>query len=234
MSRMKNLPRAAILGLSIAFSAGPAHAEQGWLEQFNQAMFSFNAGVSETLKNVSEKLPNISPEIKIGARSFANTWIGEPLNIGAHLIAGRTDDAGTALRRMGVNITRGWLGTVDRAAEEGLRTNPIDFGLALCVRGVPAGPFIVVPFTGMRTLRDFGSDWVAAHAILYGALFGVLDMPVSTQNLLLVEAVDEWVTLAIAGELGETPADAKASTLEVAQKRYLAGRERRCAELAKQ
>ena len=135
------------------------------------------------------------------------------------------------MQRIGTNVTRGWLGTVDRAAEEGLVTNPIDFGLALCVRGVPPGPFLVMPLTGVRTVRDFLADWTVAHVLLYGAVFGVLQVPVSLQNLVVLEVVEEVATLAIAGELSEVPAEARTPDLTLAQQQYLAGRERRCAEL---
>lgn len=232
MSRVSRASLAALLGLWLALPAGSAKAEGGWLDWFNRGMFSFNASVANGLQGTGELVPAIPPELGRGLRNFAVTWIGEPLNAGAHVLAGRPEDAWVALQRIGVNATRGWLGIVDRAAEEGLVTNPIDFGLALCVRGVPPGPFIVFPLTGMRTLRDFGADWVAAHVVLYAALFGVFQMPISVQNLALIEAAEEVITLSIAGELGEMPEEAKVDELAIAQHHYLAGRERRCAELA--
>jgi phospholipid-binding lipoprotein MlaA len=232
MIRHQRLSAALLFGWSLMLIAAPARAEDGWLDWFNRGMFSFNASVSAALDGVAGGMPTVPPAVTHGMRNLAVTWIGEPLNAASHAIAGRGDDATVALRRIGVNITRGWLGTVDRAAEEGLITNPIDFGLALCVRGVPPGPFIVFPLTGIRTLRDFTADWVAAHVVLYAALFGVFQMPISVQNLALVEAAEEVITLSIAGELGEMPEDAKVDDLAIAQQRYLAGRERRCAELA--
>jgi hypothetical protein len=154
--------------------------------------------------------------------SGRDKYLHENLNASAHLLAGRTDDALVAVQRIGTNVTRGWLGTVDRAAEEGLVTNQIDFGLALCVRGVPPGPFQVMPLTGIRTVRDFLADWTVAHVLLYGAVFGVLQVPVSLQNLLVLEAVEEIATLAIAGELSEVPAEARTPDLTLAQQQYLA------------
>ena len=223
-----NLITALVL---IAFSV-PAKADDSWLDWFNRGIFSFNMGVSDTMTGVGNVFPELPPAVTQGMHNFAVTWVSEPLNAGAHLIAGRTDDAGVAMHRMFVNISRGWLGFVDRAAEEGLVTTPIDYGLALCTRGVPAGPFIVVPLTGIRTVRDFGADWVAAHVVLYSIVFGVLGLPISAQTIATVEAFEEVITLSIAGELGEMPKDAKVNDLAVAQKNYLAGRERSCAELA--
>jgi phospholipid-binding lipoprotein MlaA len=229
----KKISSLSALIFALFFMTSTAKAEESWLDWFNRGMFSFNATVAAGEKSVAGMIPALPPEVSRGLHNFAVTWVSEPLNAGAHLIAGRPDDAVVALRRIGINATRGWLGTVDRAAEEGVVTNPIDYGLALCVRGVPPGPFIVVPLTGIRTVRDFASDWVAAHVVLYSVLFGALQMPISVENVAAVEAVEEVVTLSIAGELGEMPAEAKVDQLALAQERYLAGRERRCAELAK-
>jgi ABC-type transporter lipoprotein component MlaA len=221
-----------LIALALIACSWPADADDTWLGWLNRGMFSFNNGVSDTLTGIADVLPGLPPSIAQGMRNFAVTWVSEPLNIGAHLLAGRTQDAGVAVHRMLVNISRGWFGFVDRAAEEGVVTTPIDYGLALCTRGVPAGPFIVVPFMGIRTVRDFASDWVAAHAVLYGVLFGVVGLPISIQTVAAVEAVEEVITLSIGGELGEVPKDARVRQLAIAQQNYLAGRERSCAELS--
>jgi len=226
------LIKTLIITLALMAFSWPARAGDTWLDWFNQAMFSFNNGVSDTLTGVANVLPGLPQEVAHGMRNFAVTWVSEPLNIGAHLLAGRTEDAGVALHRMVVNISRGWLGFVDRAAEEGVVTTPIDYGLALCTRGVPAGPFIIVPLISIRTVRDFASDWVAAHVVLYSVLFGVVGLPISIQTVASVEAVEEVITLSIGGELGEVPKDAKVNQLAIAQQNYLAGRERSCAELS--
>lgn len=229
----KILPlRALVMALSLITFSWPAEADDTWLDWYNRTMFSFNNNVSVTLTDIANVFPELPQGVVDGVQNFAVTWVGEPLNSGAHLLAGRTKDAGVALQRMAVNISRGWLGFVDRAAEEGMITTPIDYGLALCTRGVPAGPFIVVPLTGIRTVRDFASDWVAAHVVLYGVVFGVMGLPISFETLVWVEAAEEVVTLLIAGELGEVPEDARVSQLAVAQQNYLAGRERLCAELS--
>lgn len=220
------------VALSFFLFTSPAKADDSWLDWFNRGMFSFNLGVSDAMTGVSNVLPELPPAVTHGMHNFAVTWVSEPLNAGAHLIAGRNDDAGVAMHRMFVNVSRGWLGFVDRAAEEGLVTTPIDYGLALCTRGVPAGPFIVVPLTGIRTVRDFGADWVAAHVVLYSIVFGVFGLPISAQTIATVEAFEEVITLSIAGELGEVPKDAKVNELAVAQENYLAGRKRSCEQLS--
>ena len=212
--------------------SGPAKADDTWLDWVNRGMFWFNSEVSDTFAGVGSVFLELPQAVTHGMHNFAVTWVSEPLNAGAHLIAGRTDDAGVALHRMFVNVTQGWLGFVDRAAEQGEITTPIDYGLALCTRGVPSGPFIVVPLTGVRTVRDFGADWVAAHVVLYSIVFGVFQLPISMQTVASVEAIEEVITLSIAGQLGEMPKDAKVDDFATAQKNYVAGRERSCAELS--
>jgi ABC-type transporter lipoprotein component MlaA len=224
--------RALLLGALLTLAALPARAEEGWLGWFNRHMYAFNAAVAETLSEAAEAMPALPAGVTEGARNLAVTYVGEPLNAAAHLLAGRGEDAWVAARRIGTNVTRGWLGTVDRAAEEGLRTNPIDFGLALCTLGVPPGPTVVVPLMGIRTLRDFLSDWTAAHAVLYGTVLGVFQMPVNLQTLVAIELVEEGATLAIGHEIGATPDAPRQLDLEAAEQHYLAARERRCAELS--
>lgn len=222
----------AVFMLLACFHAAPARAETGWLEWANRGIFEFNQNVSATVAKAGVAVPDAVKPALSGLGTLGNTYVSEPLNALAHLIAGRQQDSLVALKRIGINVTRGWLGLQDRAREEGLVTNPIDFGLALCVRGVPPGPFVVLPLAGVRTLRDGLSDWVAAHAIIYGLVFGAAGVPVSVENLVMLEAVEEVATLAVAGELGEMPADAVVNEYRLAQQRYLAGRQRRCAELA--
>lgn len=225
--------RRRLLLLLLLVLAAPARAEEpGWLDWANRGIFAFNAGLAERLSGAGEELPPLPEEVRSGLRNLGTTLVGDPLNALAHGIAGRGDDAWTALRRVGINLTRGWLGTVDRATEEGVVATPIDFGLALCVRGVPPGPFIVLPFAGPRTLRDGLADWVMAHVLLYGAIIGVLQVPPSIEGFLLFELVEEVATLTLAGEIGEVPPEALRGEFAGARALYLAARERRCAELS--
>ncbi len=232
MTKSTQLMNILAISLALVVLSSPAKADDSWLDWFNRGMFSFNNGISDTFSGVANILPGLPPGLAHGIQNVAVTWVSEPLNAGAHLLAGRPDDARVAMHRMFVNVTQGWLGLIDRAAENGEVTTPIDYGLALCTRGVPSGPFIVVPLTGIRTVRDFGADWVAAHVVLYSIVFGVFQLPISMQTVASVEAVEEVITLSIAGQLGEMPKDAKVDQLDIAQKNYLAGRERSCAELS--
>jgi len=123
----------AMIVLAFAVSlAPPAMAERTWLEWFNGTMFEFNRTVSGTLDGIGGQLPAGSSEIGRGVGTLASTWVGEPLNAGAYLLAGKPGEAGFALQRMAVNVTTGWLGVVDRAAEQGMAARPTDYGLALC------------------------------------------------------------------------------------------------------
>ena len=88
---IKNL----IAALAITVLSCPAKADDTWLDWFNRGMFSFNSGISDTLSGIADVLPSLPPAVAHGMRNFAVTWVSEPLNAGAHLIAGRPDDAGS-------------------------------------------------------------------------------------------------------------------------------------------
>ena len=64
---------------------------------------------------------------------------------------------GQALEHSGrflINSTIGIGGLIDVAEPLGIEPHTEDFGVALAYHGVPAGPYIMVPFWGPTTLRD--------------------------------------------------------------------------------
>lgn len=66
-------------------------------------------------------------------------------------------DGEQALRHTGrflINTTIGVGGLFDVASEIGLDARENDLGSALAYQGVPAGPYLVLPFLGPSTLRD--------------------------------------------------------------------------------
>jgi hypothetical protein len=75
-------------------------AEEGWLDWFNRNMFEFNTATAAALRQYGDALPALPEGLREGALNLAHTFIGEPLNASAHLLAGRTDDGLVAVRRM--------------------------------------------------------------------------------------------------------------------------------------
>ena len=77
-----------------------------------------------------------------------------PLNVITNLLQGKGSAAINEVGRFVTNSTIGVLGIFDVATATGLPARNEDFGQTLAVWGVPAGPYVVVPFLGPRTLRS--------------------------------------------------------------------------------
>lgn len=93
--------------------------------------------------------------VRHGINNFQNNLL-TPFSALFNLLQGKIGDSGSEMARFGVNTTVGILG-VREAAEPmfDLEPNPEDFGQMLGKWGVHEGPYLVLPFLGPTTLRDF-------------------------------------------------------------------------------
>jgi phospholipid-binding lipoprotein MlaA len=109
-------------------------------------------------------------------------------------LQGKFGAAANDLARLVVNTTVGFGGLLDPASQMGLDRNDEDFGQTLGHWGVPAGPFLEIPFLGPSDTRDGPARIVdlftgATHYIdnnyvaygLYGV--GVVDSRASLMSL---------------------------------------------------
>jgi phospholipid-binding lipoprotein MlaA len=97
----------------------------------------------------------------------------------------------------------GVFGIFDVATPLGLEKHDEDFGQTLGVWGVPAGPYVVLPFLGPSTARDaparlvdpqwFYSNYVDPQSLYWGAW--ALDKVRTRANLLQAESVLEQAAL---------------------------------------
>jgi len=78
-----------------------------------------------------------------------------PITAVNNLLQGELRKAGVSTSRFIINSTVGILGLFDPAASMGLVSENEDFGQTLSVWGVESGPYIVLPFLGPSTPRDF-------------------------------------------------------------------------------
>ncbi len=125
------------------------------LEEFNRLMFGLNDRLRHNILNpvTGFYLRSTTPPVQQGVRNFfAN--LREPVTIASNLLEGQFADAGIATARFGINSTVGIVGVLDPASRMGLRANPRDLEEALCVYGVPSGPYLVLPLFGPGTIRD--------------------------------------------------------------------------------
>ncbi|MDB5415829.1 MAG: vacJ-like lipoprotein [Rubritepida sp.] len=215
----------------------PAAAQEappaGWLERASRAVYGFNRAAVGGFSAVREQMPEmpaVPPEWRLGAANLVTTWIGEPWQALTLAAAGRPEYAWTALDRVRTNILEGRGGLIDRASEIGMPSAPqADIGLALCARGVPEGPFLVLPVIGGRTLRDGLSDLVVANALIYGSLIPFTGPTPSWQLLVTVELLDNIPIWALAERMGrEDGVDAQRMDYDIARDLYIAGRRRAC------
>lgn len=125
------------------------------LESVNRAIFIFN---DKTLRYVLIPLGNAYEAVLPGpvrrsvARAFAN--LQEPLNLVNHTAQGRFTRAGTNLLRFITNFTLGIGGLFDPAQHWfNLAPDTSTFNETFAHFGIPAGPYLVLPFLGGTDLR---------------------------------------------------------------------------------
>jgi phospholipid-binding lipoprotein MlaA len=216
--------------LALLLLAAPAQAaEPAWLDAANRWMHGFNQRVTPPGARLTASLERLPPEWREGARNLAATWAREPMQAGALALVGRADDAWHALRRVGLNIRHGQGGWQDHARAQGLApATPADLGLALCAMDVPAGPYVVLPLLGGRTLRDALVEIAVAQAVLLAAplqLPGAAAWPDALLLRELLASAEDWAAA--------TP-DARAMGYDAARAAHIAARKRACEALRRQ
>ncbi len=125
------------------------------LEGFNRAMFAFNDTVDVYLfEPVASGYDSITPEfLQQRVRNVFET-LGYPKYLVSDLVQLKFGQAAEHTGRFLVNATLGLAGIFDVATEMGLPAHREDFGTALHYHGVPAGPYLVLPFVGPTNFRD--------------------------------------------------------------------------------
>jgi phospholipid-binding lipoprotein MlaA len=231
--------RAFCVVLSLLLVAPGAARAEGWLDRLNRAVAAANSAMGEGVDALAAAVPGGNP-IPVSWREAGSNFIvntvNEPLSALSHAIAGNLGDAGTALRRFGINIRDGYGGLRDAATAQGVTVPPADIGLALCARGVPEGPFVVLPIAGPRTVRDGAADIVVTSGIIYGALLPLIGPFAGAGTMLVVFVVDEALTLLLARQIDQeaitVTAVAEPLGFEAQREAYLAERRLRCQAMA--
>lgn len=224
------LPAALLALLLLLPASGRA---EGWLDGVNRAVFAANTALAQGAARLASHWPEaarLPPAWREAGANLVLNTLNEPLTAISHGIAGHGDAALTSLRRFGVNLTQGYGGLVDRATQLGITVPPLDIGLALCLRGVPEGPFLMLPIMGPRTLRDGIADLVVTNALIYAALTPLVGVTPSGWTVLAILVVDEVLTLILARQID--PGPPLEAGFETLRDGYLAGRARRCADAA--
>ncbi len=89
--------------------------------------------------------------------------LGGPVTVANSLLQAKFKSAATATGRFVVNSTVGILGIFDVATDWGMPGRNRDFGQTLGTYGVPAGPYLVLPFRGSTDVRDFVGNYLDGY-----------------------------------------------------------------------
>jgi len=149
---------AALVGCASIPSGVEPSPHDPW-EPFNRSVFEFNEGLDAyLLKPVVAGYRFVLPEfVRDGIYNFFSNY-GDIYNIFYNLLQGKPGYAFNDFMRVAVNTTMGLGGFIDLATPGGLEKHKEDWGQTFGVWGVPAGPYVVLPFFGPSNVRDtFGT-----------------------------------------------------------------------------
>ena len=126
------------------------------LEPVNRIVFSFNAIFDKTVvRPISIFYRIVVPGFVRNRITYSLNNLGMPVTAMNNILQGELSKAGIATSRFLINSTFGILGFFDPASSLGLVSENEDFGQTLAVWGVPSGPYIVIPFLGPSSPRNF-------------------------------------------------------------------------------
>lgn len=148
-------------------------------EGFNRASYKLNDTLDRAvLKPAAKGYKAVTPDfVEAGVTNFFSN-LTQPTVIINDLLQGKFKASLNDTGRFLVNTTVGIGGLFDPASAAGLDRNDEDFGQTFGKWGTPSGPYLMVPFFGPSTARDFvGSSlglltdpvhYVERDAIRYG------------------------------------------------------------------
>lgn len=141
-------------------------------EAYNRKIHAFNMGFDKAIfRPIAKGYDVVMPDApQRGVRNFFRN-LAFPVNLLNSLLQGKMADAFTATGRFMMNSTIGLLGFFDVATKAGIKKVNEDFGQTLAVWGWKDSRYLVMPFFGPYTARDFlGRGFYGAfHPISYVA-----------------------------------------------------------------
>jgi len=129
--------------------------KQDPLEGFNRTVFTINDKADQyAFRPVAKAYNWVLPQpIRTGISNvFSN--VGDVTVAANKLLQGNVTAGVETIMRIAINTVFGLGGIFDIATQAKLPKQQADFGLTLGTYGVPAGPYLVLPFFGPSTVRD--------------------------------------------------------------------------------
>lgn len=144
------------------------------LSDYNKIMTRFNVVLyTYALRPIAKGYEFVIPEFaRLGIKNFAS-YINMPIRFLGNVLQLKFKEAGTELKRFGVNTIFGFFGLIDAASKAQIPLHHADFGLVLAHWGVGGGFHFVLPVLGPSNLRDTLSipvNWYASP-ITYAATY---------------------------------------------------------------
>lgn len=141
---------------------GPSVADP--LEGFNRASFAVNDTLYRgLLKPVARGLRVLPVPVRTSLGNFFDN-LRAPVSAASALLQGDVRNAGSELGRFLLNTTVGIVGLFDPATAAGLAQDEEDPGQTLARWGLGPGFYLVLPFIGPTSLRDFPGT-IAGNAL---------------------------------------------------------------------
>lgn len=127
------------------------------LEKYNRKIYAFNDAFDRYFFEQITKAYHKAVHYKIRAsiRNFI-TNLTLPLAATNSLLQGKIDNSLATISNFLINSTIGVGGLFDVASTKGIRYNAEDFGQTLATYGSGSGPYLIIPFLGPSSTRDFG------------------------------------------------------------------------------
>jgi phospholipid-binding lipoprotein MlaA len=144
-----------VLALAGCATTGePRNPRDPW-EPFNRHAYNFNEGLDRVLLKPVATLyrDKVPPLMRTGVSNFFGN-LADGWSAVNSLLQWRLPEFEENLARFHVNTMFGVFGIFDVASELNIERHREDFGQTLGRWGVPAGPYLMLPFLGPSTLRD--------------------------------------------------------------------------------
>lgn len=134
-------------------------------EEQNRRVMAFNKVIDDNVIHPTiTGYRTITPQpVRSGLRNVLRN-LHSPITLANQVLQGDMDGAGTVVVRTVINTILGIGGVFDLAGYEGIDYEPEDFGQTLAVWGVDHGPYMVVPFIGPSSLRDYTGYFADGYA----------------------------------------------------------------------
>jgi phospholipid-binding lipoprotein MlaA len=139
-------------------------------EAWNRKVFGFNEALdAAVIKPVAEGYTRLVPQpIRRGVSNFFGNF-SDGWSAINNFLQGEVSLGMRDVSRVTINTFLGLGGVLDIASEAGVERQEQDFGRTLARWGVPAGPFVVWPGLGLKTVRESAGmpfDMMATPSLL--------------------------------------------------------------------